>query len=100
MLDAHFRERVAHGVDRVPHLVRPDRAYFGEKDYQQLQIIRDLAREFFLPTDIVGCPTIREESGLAASSRNTLLSAEGRQHFSLNQILAEANAPQEQQHVL
>jgi pantoate--beta-alanine ligase len=59
-------------------MVRPDRAYFGEKDYQQLKVITDMVQEFFLPTKIVPCPTVREASGLAESSRNTLLSVEGR----------------------
>jgi pantoate--beta-alanine ligase len=60
-------------------LVRADRAYFGEKDYQQLRVVTDLAREFFVPTEVVPCPTVREPSGLAASSRNELLSEWGRE---------------------
>jgi pantoate--beta-alanine ligase len=60
-------------------LVRPDRAYFGEKDYQQLKAVTDMAREFFIPTDIVPCPTVREPSGLAESSRNRLLSPDGKE---------------------
>ena len=60
-------------------MVRPDRAYFGEKDYQQLRVVTSLAREFFIPTEIVPCPTVREESGLAESSRNRLLSLEGKE---------------------
>ena len=66
-------------VLKLLNLVRASRAYFGEKDYQQLQVIRDLAREFFVVTEIVACPTVREPSGLAASSRNALLSAGGRE---------------------
>jgi pantoate--beta-alanine ligase len=66
-------------VLKLLNLVRAGRAYFGEKDYQQLQVVRDLAREFFSGTEIVGCPTVREPSGLAASSRNALLSADGRE---------------------
>jgi pantoate--beta-alanine ligase len=58
------------------NLVLADRAYFGEKDHQQLKIISEMTQEFFLPTQIIPCPTVREESGLAMSSRNTLLSAE------------------------
>jgi pantoate--beta-alanine ligase len=65
-------------VLKLLNLVRADRAYFGEKDYQQLRVVTDLAREFFVPTDIVRCPTVREASGLAASSRNELLSKTGR----------------------
>jgi pantoate--beta-alanine ligase len=57
-------------------LVRADYAYFGEKDYQQLKIISEMTQEFFVPTQIIPCPIVREESGLAMSSRNSLLSAE------------------------
>jgi pantoate--beta-alanine ligase len=55
-------------------LVKPQRAYFGEKDYQQLQLIKGLVRAFFLNIDIISCPTIRDETGLPLSSRNSLLS--------------------------
>ncbi len=54
-------------------LVRPKNAYFGEKDYQQLILIREMAKAYFLDVNIVGCETIREPSGLALSSRNNLL---------------------------
>jgi pantoate--beta-alanine ligase len=60
-------------------LVRPGRAYFGEKDYQQLRAVTEMVREFFLPTEIVPCPTVRAASGLAESSRNALLPAEARE---------------------
>ena len=73
-----FFEGVMLVVLKLLNLVRAGRAYFGEKDYQQLQVVRDLAREFFVGTEIVACPTVREASGLAASSRNALLSAAGR----------------------
>ena len=60
-------------------LVRADRAYFGEKDYQQLRVVTEMAREFFLPVEIVPCATVRAESGLAESSRNALLPPEARE---------------------
>jgi len=60
-------------VMRLLNLVRPDNAYFGEKDYQQLQLIRDMAAAFFMPVNIVACATVREADGLAMSSRNQRL---------------------------
>lgn len=57
-------------VMRLLNLVRPDNAYFGEKDYQQLQLIRDMVAAFFMPVNIVACATVREADGLAMSSRN------------------------------
>ena len=57
-------------VMRLLNLVKPDNAYFGEKDYQQLQLIRDMASAFFMPVNIVACATVREVDGLAMSSRN------------------------------
>ena len=65
-------------VLKLLNLVAPSRAYFGEKDWQQLELIRGLAAALFLPVDIVACPTIREDDGLAMSSRNRRLSPEGR----------------------
>jgi pantoate--beta-alanine ligase len=69
-------------VLKLLNLVRADRAYFGEKDYQQFKVITDMTRDFFIPTQIVPCPTVREPSGLAESSRNALLSAQGRKEAS------------------
>ncbi|HEX7038099.1 MAG TPA: pantoate--beta-alanine ligase [Pseudomonadales bacterium] len=65
-------------VMKLLNIVRPHRAYFGEKDYQQYLLIRDMAEAFFLDTEIVPCATVREPDGLACSSRNALLDAEGR----------------------
>jgi pantoate--beta-alanine ligase len=71
-------------VLKLLNLVQPDRAYFGEKDWQQLQLVQGMVRAFFLPCSIVACPTVRDDDGLALSSRNGRLSPEGRlqaQHF-------------------
>ena len=64
-------------VLKLLNLVRPHRAYFGEKDYQQMQTIIRMVEDFFIPTEIVPCATVRAPSGLAESSRNRLLSAAG-----------------------
>lgn len=73
-----FLQGVMTIVLKLLNLVRPHRAYFGEKDYQQLQIVREMVAEFFIPTEIVPCLTVREESGLAESSRNARLSGDAR----------------------
>lgn len=75
---AGFLQGVMTAVLKLLNLVGAYRAYFGEKDYQQLKIVTEMTREFFLPTRIIACPTVREESGLAMSSRNTLLTPQAR----------------------
>ena len=72
----HF-EGVLTVVLKQLNVFRPDRAYFGEKDYQQYLLIRDMAEALFLETEIVPCPLVREETGLALSSRNRRLSPQG-----------------------
>jgi pantoate--beta-alanine ligase len=73
-----FLEGVLTVVLKLLNLARADRAYFGEKDFQQLRVVSEMVQDFFLPTEIVACATVREESGLAMSSRNALLSPAAR----------------------
>jgi len=90
-------------VMKLLNLVKPTRVYFGEKDYQQFQLIHDMADAFFMEVDVRACPTIREPSGLACSSRNLRLTPKQReladqfaklfhQPLPLNEILTQLKA--------
>jgi pantoate--beta-alanine ligase len=83
-------------VLKLLQIAGADRAYFGEKDYQQLQLVRGMAEAFFLETEIIGCPTVREPDGLALSSRNRRLSpADRRRAPGFHAALVEAGTAAE-----
>ncbi len=73
----HF-EGVMTVVMKLLNIVKPTKAYFGKKDYQQLSLIQDMVNSFFMDVEIVPCETVRESDGLAMSSRNLLLTADDR----------------------
>lgn len=77
MRPGHF-DGVATVVTKLFGMTMADRGYFGQKDWQQLQVVQRLVRDLNIPVHIVGCETIREADGLAMSSRNVRLTAEGR----------------------
>ena len=88
-MDGKFRSGHFNGVvqvvDRFFSIINPDQAYFGEKDFQQLAIIKHMMAKLGHHTKVIGCPTVREANGLAMSSRNTLLSDNGKEKASILQ---------------
>ncbi len=89
--DGHFTG-VLTVVMKLLNIVRPARAYFGEKDFQQYQLIKDMARTFFLDVEIVPCEIVRESDGLALSSRNLNLDACAREKAPLIYNLISGNS--------
>ncbi len=95
----HFNG-VAQVVSKLFDMVKPDKAYFGLKDFQQLAIIKNMVKQLSLPVEIVPCPIVREKSGLAMSSRNELLSPEERKNAaSISETLVEAKQLAQQKSV-
>lgn len=83
-------------VMKLLNIVQPRNAYFGEKDYQQMLLIRGMTEAFFMPVNILACPVVREADGLAMSSRNQRLDAEQRQQASgLYRALKNSESPQQ-----
>ncbi len=95
----HFNG-VAQVVSKLFDMVKPDKAYFGLKDFQQLAIIKMMVKQLGLPVEIVSCPTVREESGLAMSSRNERLTKEQRKNAThIFEILTKAKEQKGQKSV-
>ncbi len=80
-------------VKRLFEIIKPNKAYFGEKDFQQLQIVKKLVTKYNMPVEVIGCPIHRETNGLAMSSRNERLSVEAKEKAAvILQILIPAKA--------
>jgi pantoate--beta-alanine ligase len=89
----HF-EGVLTVVMRLLNIIRPHRAYFGEKDFQQYQLVKEMVESFFVRVEIRSCPIVRDADGVALSSRNVLLSADGRTLAAqFARILGEGDSP-------
>jgi pantoate--beta-alanine ligase len=88
-------------VMKLLNIAQADRAYFGEKDWQQLSLVRGMVEAFFMPTAIVACPTVRDADGLALSSRNTRLAAADRQKAAeFHRALSSASTADEARRML
>lgn len=96
VMEGRFRPGHFNGVCQIVSklfmIVEPDRAYFGEKDFQQLAIIREMVKQMEFKLQIVGCPIVREEDGMALSSRNARLSSEEREYaLNISQTLFKSH---------
>lgn len=100
ILEGEFRPGHFQGmmtvVMKLLNLVQPARAYFGEKDYQQLMLVKKMVAALFLPTEIVACPTVRADDGVALSSRNSRLSPAQREHAAIFPRLLQTQLNPEQ----
>lgn len=91
----HF-EGVLTVVMKLFNIIKPHRAYFGEKDYQQLKLVEGMCKAFFMNIEIIPCPVVRDEDGLALSSRNLLLTTEERKLAAkFPELLKSKKAPEE-----